>query len=282
MMQYSQVQLLGGKGTGADQFAGALRGLAVDRQDHVYAVGDQELKVFAGAGRLQRRWVTSKPGYAVATANDGLVYVGQAGQVEIYDGAGRLSNTWRDAERLGLVTAVGFARGTVLLADATDRCIRRYDKSGKFLNNIGKDNRTKGFLIPNGVVDFDVDAEGIIHAANPGKHRVERYTPEGELLGHFGRFDGRDPSGFSGCCNPTNVAVADDSRIFVTEKAGPRAKVYDAGGKLIAVIATDVFDPNCKNMDIAVDSRGLVYVADTVKLQIFVFEAPQVQRAGRT
>ena len=133
-------------------------------------------------------------------------------------------------------------------------CIRRYEAAGKFLNNIGKDNRMKGFLIPNGVVDFGIDADGIIHAANPGKHRVERYTPEGELLGHIGRFDGLDPAGFSGCCNPTNVTVADGDRIYVTEKAEPRAKVYDFQGKLLAVIATDVFDPNCKNMDIAVDA----------------------------
>ncbi len=131
----------------------------------------------------------------------------------------------------------------------------------------------KGFLIPNGIVDFGVDAEGIIHAANPGKHRVERYTPDGELLGHIGRFDGLDPAGFSGCCNPTNVAVAGRDRLYVTEKAGPRAKVYDFGGTLLSVIATDVFDPNCKNMDIAVDSRGRVYVADTVKLAVLVFEA---------
>ena len=79
-------------------------------------------------------------------------------------------------ERLGRVTAIGFRNGNVLLGDAAGPRIRRYDAGGKFLNDIGKDNRMNGFLIPNGVVDFGVDAKGIIHAANPGKHRVERYT----------------------------------------------------------------------------------------------------------
>ena len=278
-MQYSQVQLLAGKGAERDRFTASLRGVAVDRRDFVYAAGDQEIKVFDGAGRLQRRWSTAKPGLSVAVSGDGRVFVGQAGQVEIFDSAGRLSDTWRDQERLGLVTAIGFSKGNVFLADARDRCIRRYDAGGKYLNDIGKDNRMKGFLIPNGVVSFGVDAKGILHAANPGKHRVERYTPEGELLGHFGRFDGRDPVGFSGCCNPTNVAVTDGARIWVTEKAGPRAKVYDSVGKLLAVIATGVFDPNCKNMSIAAGSRGRVYVADTVKLQIFVFQ-PRAGVAG--
>jgi sugar lactone lactonase YvrE len=142
-----------------------------------------------------------------------------------------------------------------------------------FQNNIGKENRMKGFNIPNGIVDFSVDIEGIIHACNPGKHRVERYDPSGELLNHIGRFDGIDPQGFPGCCNPTNVTVTSQGHVYVTEKAGPRAKVYDSAGRLITVIADKVFDPNCKNMDLAVDSKGGVYVADTIRLQILVFEA---------
>ncbi len=272
-MQYRQVQVIGGRGAGADRFAGALRGLATDPEDNLYAAGDSEVKVFDRGGTLRRRWSTSAPAFSVTVAADGTVYAGGPGQVEMFDPRGRLLNAWRDPERLGLVTAIGFTGDTVLIGEAKDRCIRRYDRHGRFLHNIGKDNRMKGFLIPNGIVDFGVDAEGIIHAANPGKHRVERYTPDGELLGHIGRFDGLDPAGFSGCCNPTNVAVAGRDRLYVTEKAGPRAKVYDFGGTLLSVIATDVFDPNCKNMDIAVDSRGRVYVADTVKLAVLVFEA---------
>ena len=38
------------------------------------------------------------------------------------------------------------------------------------------------------------------------------------------------------------------------------------------MIASAPFDPNCKNMSVAVDGRGVVYVADTVQLAIFVFE----------
>jgi hypothetical protein len=127
-----------------------------------------------------------------------------------------------------------------------------------------------GLLIPNGVVDFAVDGEGTIHAANPGKHRVERYSVEGKLLGRLGRFDGLAPEGFPGCCNPTNVAVR--KHVYVTEKGGPRAKAYDLSGKLLAVIAAEVFDPNCKNMSIDADARGRVYVGDTVRRTIFVFE----------
>jgi hypothetical protein len=259
-MQYRHVQTIEGKG--------ALRGIAVDGNGQLYSAGDSEIKVIG----LNRRWPTSRPAHSVAVASDGAVYAGEIGQIEIFDSAGKLRNTWRDEKLLGRVTAIGFTQDSVLAGDAADRAIRHFDLAGKFRNDIGKDNPVHGLLIPNGVVDFAVDAHGVIHAANPGKHRVERYLPSGPLLGHIGRFHGTDPAGFGGCCNPTNVAVSD--RIYVTEKAGPRAKVYDFDGTLQAVIASAPFDPNCKNMSVAVEkaARGVVYVADTVRLAIFAFE----------
>jgi sugar lactone lactonase YvrE len=261
-MQYRHVQTIDGKG--------AVDGIAVDGHGQLYAAGDGGIRVFDGAGRVKLRWATSRAAHAVAVAGDGAVYAGEIGQIEIFDGGGKLLNTWRDERLLGRVTGIGFTKDSVLAGDAADRAIRRFDRSGKFLNNIGKDNPVNGLLIPNGVVDFGVDAQGVIYAANPGKHRVERYTAGGELRGHIGRFDGLDPAGFTGCCNPTNVAIRDG--IYTTEKAGPRVKAYDFGGKLLAVIATDLFDANCKNMDIAVDARGRVYVVDTVKAAILIFE----------
>jgi sugar lactone lactonase YvrE len=267
-MEYRQANIIAG------QFSHSLCGLAIDGRGQLYAAGDSEVKAFDRAGKPVRRWATAKPPLAVGVAGDGTLYAGEAGQIEIFDRAGKHVETWCDPEYLGRVTALGFAAGGILAGDAADRAIRRLDSAGKVLNTIGKDNRVNGFLIPNGVVSFSVDPHGVIHAANPGKHRVERYTAAGELLGHIGRFDGVDPAGFPGCCNPTNVAVRE--HVYVSEKAGPRAKVYDFSGKLLAVIAAEVFDPNCKNMAIAVDARGRVYVADTVKLAIFVFEPVNV------
>jgi sugar lactone lactonase YvrE len=268
-MEYRHVQTIGGRGAGPDRFSTALRGIAVDNRNRVYAAGDSEVKVFEAGGALKGVLRVGRPPLCVAVARDGSVYVGQAGAIEIFDPAGRL-NTWRDEKLLGRVTAVDFVGNEVLAGDASDRAIRRFDRNGKFLNTIGKDNPVNGLLIPNGVVDFGVDAQGVIHAANPGKHRVERYSPEGKLLGHIGKFNQLDPSGFPGCCNPTNVAVREG--IYVTEKGGPRAKAYDFAGNLLGVIAADLFDYNSKNMSIAVGAAGRVYVADTVKLAILVFE----------
>jgi hypothetical protein len=171
---------------------------------------------------------------------------------------------------LGRVTSIGFSGEYVFAGDAAGRAIRRLDRAGAVVNTIGTGNPKGGFHIPNGVISFDVDATGVIHAVNPGNHRVERYSGEGKLLGHFGKFSFHDAAGFTGCCNPTNVAVAD--RIYVTEKAGPRLKAYGLDGQFLGVIAAECFDPNSKNIAVLGGPRGRVYAADPVRLRILVFE----------
>jgi len=269
---YRLVSTLGGRGPGPQCFERALRGISVGDARGVIAVGDSALKVFDPAGALVAEWSTGQEAHSVAVDAAGRVLVGELDQVEIFDRAGQRESVLRDPPRLGRVTALAPLADGLLVADAAARCLRRYTRDGEHLADIGRDNRMQGFLIPNGVLDFAVDERGVIHAANPGKHRVERYSAQGELLGHFGRFDGRDPAGFAGCCNPTNVTVSAGGRVFVTEKAAPRAKVYDPQGGLLAVIASEVFDPGCKNMDLAVDASGRVYVVDTARLAILVFE----------
>lgn len=251
-------------------FQSTLRAIAVDSQGRLYAAGDTDLKVFQNDGKLLRRWATARQGFGVAVAANGNVWVGQSGQVEIFSAQGRPVAAWRDEKLLGRVSAIGFGKEIVFLGDAKYRCIRRYE-AGKYAASIGDENRTHGLVIPNGVVSFSIGRDGTLHTANPGKHRVERYSPTGQLLGHIGRFDGIDPVGFQGCCNPTNVALGAGDLIYVTEKADPRAKVYDLDGKLLSVIASGVFDRNSKNMSIAVDRNGRVFVADTVRREILAF-----------
>ena len=264
-MRYRQIKIL-------SDFKHSLRGLCVDSHDNLYAAGDSEIQVFDPTGTLHHRWPTEKPPWCVAVAPNGRIYTGATGQIQIFEQSGKSLPIWRDPTWRGEITAIGFLNNGVLVAETKDRSIRRYDNKGALVATIGKNNLTVGFLIPNGVLDFSVDSAGVIHAANPGKHRVERYNADGKLLGHIGHFDGVKPEGFPGCCNPTNLKVGPDGMCYVTEKAGPRAKVLDADGKLIAVIADEVFDRNAKNMAIAVGSKGRVFVGDSGKMRIYVYD----------
>src|ERR1035441_9028421 len=80
VMEYRQIQVIGGKGSAPGQFATSLRSLAVDTHGQLYAAGDSEIKVFDAAGRLKRRWSTARPVHSVAVigngAGDGAVYAG--------------------------------------------------------------------------------------------------------------------------------------------------------------------------------------------------------------
>jgi sugar lactone lactonase YvrE len=271
---------ISGKGPGSGKFREELRGIAVDDDGRLYAVGDSTVKIFDRDGGLLREWKSGQPGHSVAVDIDGRVWVGEWRQVEIFEPQGELAQSWTDSGRLGLVTAIGLGSDDVFLADATARCIRRYDREGRFVNDIGDRHRRGGFNIPNGVVDFALDGAGVLHVAHPGMHRVERYDAAGELLGRFGRFDGVDPEGFGGCCNPTNLAVDRSGRVVVSEKAGPRVKLYDRDGRLLAVVADEGFDPSAKNMDLAIDPAGRIYVADTAKLEIHVFSPESAGGGG--
>lgn len=268
-VEYDLEKAIPVRGQGSDAPA-ALRGIAIDEADSIYAAVDASIGVYESGGTLERQWATAKAAHGVAVDAEGLVHVGEYGQVERFTRQGKLVGVLRD-ERLGLVTTIGFSGKSLLLADASHRAIRRYDRGGKFLNDIGKDNPTRGFMIPNGHLDFAVDSDGIIHAASSGKHRVERYNVDGKLLGRFGKFTGRNAVGFSGCCNPTNIALLEGGDVVVTVKVPPRAKIYDSTGKLLALVGVGAFEPNCKNMDVAVDSRGRIHVVDTVKSEILVF-----------
>lgn len=257
----------------AGQFRKAVTGLAIGSGGVLYVSGDSEVKAFGADGAMRSAWRTERPALSVAAARDGRVFVGEEGQIEMFHPASKTARVWRDEKMLGRVTAIGFTGDSVLAGDAAARAIRRLDQAGRVVNTIGADNNVGGLLIPNGVVSFGVDTAGVIHAANPGKHRIERYSVDGKLLGHFGKFSFDNPAGFTGCCNPTNIAVSD--RIYCTEKAGPRLKAYSHDGEFQGVLAGDCFDPNCKNIPVQAGPRGLVYAADTVTLRVLVFE-PEV------
>ncbi len=270
-MRYEIKRTLCGRGSEPDRFMDSIRGICIGPENRLYAVGDSVLKIFDHGGVLLDSWKTSRPGYSVAATEEG-VWVGGQSQIERFDPAGKALEPWVDEQLLGLVSSLAVSGDEIFAADAHARWIRRLDSEGRLINNIGDRHRKGGFHIPNGKVDFAMADDGSLKVANPGMHRVETYRPDGEQLGYFGRFDGNDPAGFPGCCNPTNVAIGPAGQIVVTEKAGPRVKVYDGDGAFLDVIASsETFDATAKNMDVALDADGCIYVTDPVRLTITVF-----------
>jgi hypothetical protein len=150
----------------------------------------------------------------------------------------------------------------MLAADATNRTIHVYRRD-VWQGEMGREVNTRGFMLPNGMLDLALDTSSeTIVVAHPQKHRVERYRLDGKLVDKFGRFGMEDPGDFGGCCNPTHITVTAKGWIAVSEKAPPRIKIYSGDGRYLARSADGVFDPNTKNIDLAVDGRGRLYATD--------------------
>jgi sugar lactone lactonase YvrE len=262
---------ISGKGQQPDQFRRLLAGIAVDSQDRLLAVGDQEVKQFSADGVFEQHFSLPSPGWSIAVDAE-TVWVGLSHEIVQFDFDGSVQRRIEDKPRLGRVTGLAVSGGTLLAADATNRTIHLF-QDGKWLREVGRDVNTRGFMLPNGVLDLALDAgrESFV-VAHPQKHRVERYNMQGKLTDKFGRFGMQDPADFAGCCNPTNITAARNGLLAVSEKAPPRVKIYTSAGRFLGQSADGIFDDNTKNIDLATDRRGRLYATDPARCTIEVFE----------
>jgi hypothetical protein len=271
--QYARVAVLAAPGT-AGEFRRSLLGISVGPRDGVYVLGDGEVRVFEAGGKVVRRWTSPEKASCLGVAADGRVAVGSPGRVDLFSEAGAHIGGFAAGtpDKPAEVSAVRFAGGAVLVADARARIIRRYDGRGVEQGVIGAGNKTGGFMLPNKSLDFDVDRDGVIHAADSGRHQVSSWTLDGAPVGRFGRFGMARPDDFVGCCNPVNVAVGPAGVLVTAEKVAARVKIFGKDRSLLAVIGPEHFDPMCRHIHVAVDSTGRIVAADPERRTITLFE----------
>jgi len=233
--------------------------------------------VLGAGGELLGGWSTAEPATCVALDPDGNVYVGLRTRVEKYSTNGQRLASWgkegRGRGEFSVITAIAVSGVNVFVADAGNRCIHRFDVTGDFIDEIGKRDTEAGFLgliVPSPYLDCRVDSAGILHVTNPGRLRVERYSQDGELLDFWGEA-GQAADQFCGCCNPVNIALLPEGRTVTAEKGIPRVKVYDKNGKMLAFIGPGFFSAGAAVLDLAVDSKGRIYVADPGDGKVRVF-----------
>ncbi len=275
------------------------RGVAVGPEDRIYAVGDKALQIFESSGASHGQFSLKDEPRCVAVggvhhAFPGRTYIGMKSRVEVLDAAGNRVAAWEDLGPKAMLTSIVTAEQDILVADAGHRIVLRYDPSGKLLGRIGKRDTARhisGFVIPSPYFDLAVAADGLVRVVNPGAHRIEAYTLDGDLEVAWGSHS-EGTEGFCGCCNPTNIALLPDGRFVTSEKGIPRVKVYTADGRFAAVVAGPETlapgetileetrpDHRLPVFDVAADSRGRVLVLDPLARKVRVFE-PKEQASG--
>jgi hypothetical protein len=261
-----------------------LRAVATGPEDRVYAAGDQAVRVFSKTGeRVSEFELGGKP-RCLAVAATGNIFVGLKQHVEVFNASGAQQARWANAAGDAVLTAVAVAEKDVFVADAGNRVVLRYNLTGKLLGRIGKKNPEKhilGFIVPSPYLDLSVGADGLLWVVNPGRHRLEAYTFDGDMRDFWGE-ESLGVKGFCGCCNPIHFARLPDGRFVTSEKGLPRVKVYTAKGDFESVVAgPELFQKQIENpnanatgdvcMDLAVDSACRILLADAFLREVRVF-----------
>ena len=261
--------------------------LAVGWDDAIFIGGDHAVKALSrdGAPRFALS-LTSRP-QALAPTPDGRLLVALQDHLETYDHSGR---RLMQGERLGervFLTAIAAGGGNIFAADAGNREIIRCDANGRVISRfgrIGAKDGTPGFVVPSPYFDLVFGADGLLWVANPGRHRVEAYSPEGNFELSWG-IASMAIEGFCGCCNPVYFTRLPDGRFVTSEKGLNRIKLYDLKGSFAGVVAgpeilvkdLELARKACANchigfgFDVACDSKDRVLALDPAARQVRVF-----------
>ena len=132
------------------------------------------------------------------------------------------------------------------------------------------------FSAPRGLA---VAPSGDIYAADSRNHRVQQFSPDGELIRAWGTFSAlevsvAEPGTFN---EPWGLAVGPDGSVYVSDTWNHRIQKFTADGKFITAWGvfglTDTPGGLYGPRGVTVDSQGRVFVADTGNKRIVIYDA---------
>ena len=260
------------------------RGLALGEAGTLWIAAGKRVVHLSNRGAVLSEFSSSGEVGSLAAAGDRL-YLALRKQVAVHDLKGMRLALWDSAGSKAYFTGITTQGDDVYVADAGTRIVHRYDPSGNLLNRIGAKDKARGvpgLIGPSPFFSLAAGRDGLLRVTNPGRHRVELYTPEGELELAWGT-PGAAVQNFCGCCNPIDLALLSDGRTVTFEKGIPRVKVYSATGEFESVVAgPESFAENARvcgpndctlgGMDGVVDAQGRVWILDFVTGNVRVMQ----------
>ncbi len=252
-----------------------IKSITIDNTDNIYITGEDKIHIFNKNRKFIRSFVTENESVGIATDNDRKVYIGKRDHVEVRDSLGNIVKKWETINDKVYITNIAISDSSVFVADAGNRIVYRYNLDGEFQNEIGRKDTIKGipgFFIPSPNFDLLIGRDKELWVVNPGKHSFEAYTESGSLISSWKRTS-VGVEGFSGCCNPSNIAILSDGSFVTSEKGIERVKVHKPSGDFKCMVAgSDKFEDGTKGIDLAVDSEDKIYVLDPQKNIIRIFK----------
>jgi len=270
------------------------RAIALDSNGRIYVAGDKAIRVFSNAGSFERMIALSGEPQCLTVAEDGGIYVGRKDHVEVLNAEGKSVASWDSLGDEAVLTSIARHEDSVFVADAGHRIVLHYNAAGTLVGHIGEkdlDKNIPGFVIPSPHFDLAVSRDGLLRVADPGRNRIEAYTPDGNLEFWWGQRSVKI-EGFCGCCNPVNFAILPDGGFVTSEKGLVRVKIYNSDGGFVGVVAGPeqlagatslrICDSpeECQGpaFDVAAGADGRVYVLDTINDVIKIFSRKDGKR----
>lgn len=266
------------------------RKIALGPQDHRCVAASNYVSVLDHDGGVLFEVALSAPARALTVANDGFLYVSLRDHIEVFDSKGLRRAAWDSPGRRTWFTGLAVSESELFAADAGHRVVLRYDRTGKLVGRIGDRNGERnisGFIVPSPYFAVALARDGLLRITNPGRHRVEVYTIDGEFEFAWGKTS-TAIDGFCGCCNPISLALLPDGRTVTCEKGLPRVKIFAPDGTFESVVAgpeafpehvkisRDATDGTIEGIDAAVDSLGRICILDPVAREVRIM----VKKAG--
>ena len=277
------------RGGAAQAVSVAVSCVAISRGEIFAGVGSS-VQVFDKQGRLIRQWSVRDAAVLTSIAADER-------NVYVADAANRV--VWR-FDRLGSPLGCIGKAAVSRVADVSSARAEGVSPSQiqEALSAGGRDVRAArgqdardaesvGFVVPSPYFDVIVSPDGLLRVANPGMHRIEARTADGQLEFHWG-VAGTGEQAFPGCCNPAQIAILPDGRLVTSDKGairririwksdGPNAGT--AGQLDVTVAGPTDLGPGPGPLDLVVGADGTIYALDSAAGIVRVYKP--VLREGR-
>ncbi len=252
-----------------------VKGIAVDNKDRIYVTGTDKVLIFDKTGELVQDFSIGMESNCIAINENGDIYLGISDHIEIYDFSGNLIQRWESPNLKTMITSIAIGESSVFVADAGNKCVHHYNTKGEYLNQIGQKNKEKGmkgFFIPSPYFDLLIGRENELWVVDPGRHKLINFSAEGEVISSWSKTS-MQLDGFSGCCNPSHIAMLANGSFVTSEKGIERVKIHKPSGDFDCVVAgPELFETETRGLDLAVDSEDRILVLDPMKKLVRVFE----------
>ena len=203
-------------------------------------------------------------------------------RVQKFDSNGTFITKWgyngtggRDAQRSPHQIAVN-SMGIVYLTDRNGNQILKFYSNGTFIETIGSKGAGPGqFDGPHGIaIDSDNDN---VYVTDMKNHRVQVFDSNDSFIrqwGSFGNGTGQFSDTAPGIAVDNNNNNNKNNNVYVIDKINARVQMFDKEGNYLTGWGSYGKGPEQLNQpeDIAVDSKGLIYVTDTRNSRIQILE----------